>query len=64
MRPWGANPRWVTAFDDFPLDSVSQKAELFGQAADEGWLVVLSHERTDPIGRLTRDRDRFAFEPI
>ena len=18
MRPWGANPRWVTAFDDFP----------------------------------------------
>jgi glyoxylase-like metal-dependent hydrolase (beta-lactamase superfamily II) len=64
MRPWGANPRWVTAFDDFPLDSVSQKAELFGQAADEGWLVALSHERTDPIGRLTRDRDRFAFEPI
>ena len=21
MRPWCANPRWVTAFDDFPLDS-------------------------------------------
>ena len=20
MRPWAANPRWVTAFDDFPLD--------------------------------------------
>jgi glyoxylase-like metal-dependent hydrolase (beta-lactamase superfamily II) len=64
MRPWGANPRWVTAFDDFPLDSVSQKAELFGQAADEGWIVTLSHESTNPIGRLTRDRDRFAFEPI
>jgi glyoxylase-like metal-dependent hydrolase (beta-lactamase superfamily II) len=64
MRPWAANPRWVTAFDDFPLDSVSQKAELFGQAADEGWLVVLSHERHHPIGRLVRDRDRFAFEPI
>ena len=64
MRPWAANPRWVTAFDDFPLDSVAQKAELFGQAADEGWIVVLSHESTHPIGRLARDRDRFEFEPI
>ena len=64
MRPWAANPRWVTAFDDFPLDSVSQKAELFGQAADEDWLIVLSHERDHPIGKLQRDRDRFAFEPI
>ena len=61
MRPWAANPRWVTAFDDFPLDSVARKIELFAQAADEGWIVVLSHEATHPIGRLARDRDRFAF---
>src|SRR5512146_3278055 len=27
MRPWSANPRWVTAFDDFPLDSVQVKGE-------------------------------------
>jgi glyoxylase-like metal-dependent hydrolase (beta-lactamase superfamily II) len=64
MRPWGANPRWVTAFDDFPLDSVARKAELFAQAVEEDWLVVLSHERTHPIGRLVRDRDRFRYEPI
>jgi glyoxylase-like metal-dependent hydrolase (beta-lactamase superfamily II) len=64
MRPWAANPRWVTAFDDFPLDSVARKAELFGQAVDEGWLIALSHERDHPVGRLARDRDRFAFEPI
>jgi glyoxylase-like metal-dependent hydrolase (beta-lactamase superfamily II) len=63
MRPWAANPRWVTAFDDFPLDSVARKAELFAQAADEGWTVVLSHEREHPIGRLMRDRDRFRYEP-
>ena len=62
MRPWAANPRWVTAFDDFPLDSVERKAELFGQAADEGWTVVLSHEAHHPVGRLVRDRDRFRFE--
>ena len=64
MRPWAANPRWVTAFDDFPLDSVERKAELFGQAADEDWLIVLSHEAEHPIGRLERDRDRFRFVPI
>jgi glyoxylase-like metal-dependent hydrolase (beta-lactamase superfamily II) len=62
MRPWAANPRWVTAFDDFPLDSVSVKASLFAQAADEDWIVVLSHERDQPIGRLVRDRDRFRYE--
>ena len=64
MRPWGANPRWVTAFDDHPLDSVLRKVELFGQAADEGWLIVLSHEAKSPVGRLVRDRDRFRFEPV
>ena len=64
MRPWAANPRWVTAFDDFPLDSVSQKAELFRQAAEEGWYVVLSHESKGPIGRVERDRDRFRYVPV
>ncbi len=62
MRPWSANPRWVTSFDDFPLDSVVRKAELFATAADDGWTVVLSHEKDHPIGRLVRDRDRFRFD--
>jgi len=62
MRPWAANPRWVTAFDDFPLDSVEVKGSLFAQAADEGWTVALSHESRIPIGRLVRDRDRFQYE--
>jgi len=64
MRPWSANPRWVTAFDDFPLDSVEVKGELFARAADEGWLIVLSHEPVTPIGRLSPDRDRFRFDPV
>jgi glyoxylase-like metal-dependent hydrolase (beta-lactamase superfamily II) len=62
MRPWAANPRWVTAFDDFPLDSVEIKGSLFARAADEGWTVALSHESKVPIGRLVRDRDRFRYE--
>jgi glyoxylase-like metal-dependent hydrolase (beta-lactamase superfamily II) len=64
MRPWSANPRWVTSFDDFPLDSVEIKGELFARAAAEGWLVALSHEPVTPIGRLTPDRDRYRFDPI
>jgi glyoxylase-like metal-dependent hydrolase (beta-lactamase superfamily II) len=62
MRPWSANPKWVTAFDDFPLDSVAAKEELFSRAAAENWIVALSHEPLRPIGRITRDRDRFSFE--
>jgi glyoxylase-like metal-dependent hydrolase (beta-lactamase superfamily II) len=62
MRPWSANPRWVTAYDDFPLDSVTVKGSLFAEAADEGWTIVLSHETERPIGRLVRDRDRFRYE--
>lgn len=64
MRPWAANPRWVTAFDDFPLDSVAQKAELFARAVDEDWVIVLSHESEHPIGRIARERDRFRYVPL
>jgi glyoxylase-like metal-dependent hydrolase (beta-lactamase superfamily II) len=64
MRPWSANPRWVTSFDDFPLDSVEVKGELFARAAEEDWLVALSHEPVTPIGRLTPDRDRYRFDPV
>jgi glyoxylase-like metal-dependent hydrolase (beta-lactamase superfamily II) len=63
MRPWGANPRWVTAFDDFPLTSVEVKARLFAQALEEGWTIVLSHEPRTPVGRLVTERGRFAFQP-
>jgi len=64
MRPWSANPRWITSFDDFPLDSVEVKGDLFARAADEGWLIVLSHEPLTPVGRLVRDRDRYTFQAI
>ena len=64
MRPWSANPRWITAFDDFPLDSVQVKGELFRQAAAEEWTMVLSHEPRAPVGRLVPDRDRFVYEPV
>ncbi len=64
MRPWSGNPRWVTSFDDFPLDSVEVKASLFARAVEEDWIVVLSHEPFTPAGRLARDRDRYRFDPL
>jgi glyoxylase-like metal-dependent hydrolase (beta-lactamase superfamily II) len=64
MRPWSANPRWVTSFDDFPLDSVAVKSDLFARAAKDRWTIVLSHEPLTPVGRLVADRDRYRFEPI
>jgi glyoxylase-like metal-dependent hydrolase (beta-lactamase superfamily II) len=64
MRPWNANPKWVTAFDDFPLDSVAIKASLFARAAEEGWTIVLSHEPRHPVGRIVNDSGRFRFEPL
>jgi glyoxylase-like metal-dependent hydrolase (beta-lactamase superfamily II) len=64
MRPWSANPKWVTAFDDFPLTSVEVKAALFAEAAAEGWTIVLSHEPRRPVGRLVGGDGRFRYEPL
>ncbi len=63
MRPWSANPTWLPSFDDFPLDSVEVKRELFERSADEGWRVVLSHEPVRPIGRIERDGGGFRYVP-
>jgi glyoxylase-like metal-dependent hydrolase (beta-lactamase superfamily II) len=64
MRPWSANPRWVTSFDDFPLDSVEIKAELFRRAVEGDWTIVLSHEAHQPVGKLAPERDRFRFDAL
>jgi glyoxylase-like metal-dependent hydrolase (beta-lactamase superfamily II) len=64
MRPWAANPRWVSAFDDYPLTSVEVKATLFAQAAEEGWTIVLSHEPRRPVGRLVADGRRLTFQAL
>jgi len=64
MRPWSANPRWIPAFDDFPLTAVQAKASLFARAAAEEWTVVLSHEVRQPVGRLVPDRDRYVWQTL
>lgn len=64
MRPWAANPRWVTSFDDYPITSVDVKARLFARAAAEGWTIVLSHEPRVPVGRLVADGSRYRWQPV
>jgi len=61
MRPWQANPRWVTAFDDAAWVSVDAKTSIFAEAAEAEWLVVQSHELEAPVGRLLADRERYRF---
>jgi glyoxylase-like metal-dependent hydrolase (beta-lactamase superfamily II) len=61
MRPWQANPRWVTSYDDEAWVSVDAKASIFAEAAAGEWLVAMSHEVQAPLGRITADAGRFRF---
>jgi glyoxylase-like metal-dependent hydrolase (beta-lactamase superfamily II) len=63
MRPWAANPRWVTAFDDFPLDSVEVKASCSAaRSRTTGWSPVARGSLAG--GHARPDRDRFRFEDL
>jgi glyoxylase-like metal-dependent hydrolase (beta-lactamase superfamily II) len=37
-------PTWVSALDDFPLQTVAAKRQWLGEAARSGWWVALSHD--------------------
>jgi glyoxylase-like metal-dependent hydrolase (beta-lactamase superfamily II) len=63
MRPWQANPRWVTAYDDEAWISVDAKRSIFAEAAHHSWLVALSHEVDVPLGRIHAYGDRFRYLP-
>ena len=64
MRPWAANPRWVTAFDDFPLDSVVAQGRAVRPGRRRGLDRRALPRARHPVGRLVRDRDRFRYEAI
>jgi glyoxylase-like metal-dependent hydrolase (beta-lactamase superfamily II) len=48
-------PAWVSALDDFPLDSIRAKRVWLAQAAQRGWWVAFSHDVTTPAGLLDAD---------
>jgi glyoxylase-like metal-dependent hydrolase (beta-lactamase superfamily II) len=37
-------PAWVSALDDFPLDTIRAKREWLPRAAKQGWWVAFSHD--------------------
>ena len=37
-------PTWISAFDDFPLDTIRGKHEWLPRAAERGWWVTFSHD--------------------
>lgn len=51
------NPLWVTAYDNFPLDSVRQKELWLRRAQDKGHWLVLYHDVTCAAIRLDATGD-------
>jgi hypothetical protein len=37
-------PAWVSALDDFPLDTIRAKRQWLPKAAQQGWWVTFSHD--------------------
>ncbi len=46
---------WVSALDDFPLDSIRTKREWLPKAAESGWWVAFSHDVAAFAATLTED---------
>jgi glyoxylase-like metal-dependent hydrolase (beta-lactamase superfamily II) len=49
------SPAWVSALDDFPLDTIRAKRQWLGEAAEKRWWVAFSHDVTVRAGRLAAD---------
>lgn len=48
-------PAWVSALDDFPLDTIAAKRRWLSQAARNSWWVAFSHDVTAVAGLLDED---------
>jgi len=48
---------WHMAYDNQPLDLVSEKAEILGRAAAQDWVVCFPHDPVYAAARLKRDAD-------
>jgi glyoxylase-like metal-dependent hydrolase (beta-lactamase superfamily II) len=57
-------PAWVSALDDFPLDTIRAKREWLGRAADQGWWVAFSHDARFTAGHLDEDGRARELRPL
>ena len=49
------SPAWVSALDDFPLDTIRAKRDWLKRAVDQGWWVAFSHDVTATAAQLDAD---------
>ena len=48
-------PAWVSALDDFPLDTIRAKREWLARASEQGWWVAFSHDVNNVAATLDAD---------
>ncbi len=59
-----AHPYWNVKFDMDPEQSVANRQEKLGRAADEDLLTLLYHMPFPGLGKVRREGDGFRWEPI
>jgi glyoxylase-like metal-dependent hydrolase (beta-lactamase superfamily II) len=57
-------PAWVSALDDFPLDTIRAKRQWLPRVAKSGWWVAFSHDTHHSAARLTSDGRPAALRPV
>jgi glyoxylase-like metal-dependent hydrolase (beta-lactamase superfamily II) len=57
-------PAWVSALDDFPLDTIRAKRDWLTQAATRGWWVAFSHDVELAAAQLDANRALGATWPV
>lgn len=50
---------WIMAYDVEPLRTLEEKERILGQAAHEGWILVLEHDPQHAAIRIERDGPSF-----
>jgi len=54
----------ISAFDQFPEETLERKRELLGQAEKEGWLLIFSHGHEQKAGYLERRNGGTYLRPV
>jgi glyoxylase-like metal-dependent hydrolase (beta-lactamase superfamily II) len=58
------NPGWVSALDDYPLDSIQAKRNWLDRAATHRWWVAFSHDVRFTAGRLDAEGRPTDLRPV
>ncbi|MGH2455191.1 MAG: MBL fold metallo-hydrolase [Candidatus Limnocylindria bacterium] len=62
---WQLPVRWVSAYDDYPIDAVETRNQLVPKAAAEGWWCYFTHDPGDdlPVQIEATERGGFRVRP-